>query len=70
MEYARKIGSADGPMTMGESRIMDSGSVFEVAPSNPMGDTNPDSAGNQKTRVNVAELVVARGFGTVVRQRF
>lgn len=71
MEYARKVGMADGvvaPAGAADSRTMDFGSVFLVSPSNVEGDA-VFSAGSQQTGVNVAELLVARGFGTVVKHR-
>ncbi|MQL91403.1 hypothetical protein Taro_024010, partial [Colocasia esculenta] len=70
MEYSRKVSTADGPnpgavASSGDSRVMDFGSVFLISPSN---DDDATSAGSQ-SGVNVAELVVARGFGTVIRHR-
>ncbi|CAN8264740.1 unnamed protein product [Cochlearia groenlandica] len=67
MEYSRKISPADGVTTSGatDSRVMDFGSVF--LPSPTKGDTAeaaPATAG-----VNIGELIIARGFGTVVRHR-
>lgn len=56
-----------------DSRVMDFGSVFLSSPIKVEGDdaTTPASstAGSQQGGVNVAELVVARGFGTVIRHR-
>lgn len=74
MEYSRKVGPADGSMASGhtDSRVMDFGSVFLVSPVKGDGDDAPPSAppaGGQQTGVNVAELVVGRGFGTVIRHR-
>lgn len=74
MEYARKVGLADGPNPLagsGDSRVMDFGSVFLVSPSKADGDdsTAAQPSGNQAAGVNVAELVVSRGFGTVIRHR-
>ncbi|KAF5189090.1 Staphylococcal nuclease domain-containing protein [Thalictrum thalictroides] len=66
LEYSRKVSIADGPMaTVGsaESRIMNFGSVFLV------NETRPANAGSPQTGVNVAELVVSRGLGTVIRHR-
>ncbi|GMN62202.1 hypothetical protein TIFTF001_031286 [Ficus carica] len=59
MEYTRKV-SLDGPTAAtgsGDSRVMDFGSVF-------LGD---DASGTPE--VNVAELLVGRGFATVIRHR-
>ncbi|GLT39904.1 hypothetical protein SLA2020_140700 [Shorea laevis] len=76
MEYSRKVSTADvtaaasGPA---DSRVMDFGSVFLL--SSVKGDEDvsspaaPSTASSQPAGVNVAELVVARGFGKVVRHR-
>ncbi|OVA17327.1 Tudor domain [Macleaya cordata] len=75
MEYSRKVSMAEGAVpTAGsaDSRVMDFGSVFLVSPSKVEGDDTtpgPPPAGSQPAGVNVAELVVARGFGTVIRHR-
>ncbi|KAJ6800938.1 ribonuclease TUDOR 2-like [Iris pallida] len=74
MEYARKVGLADGPNPLagsGDSRVMDFGTVFLVSPSKTDGDdiTAAQPSGNQAAGINVAELVVSRGFGTVIRHR-
>ena len=71
MEYSRKVGPAEGstaPPGAADSRVMDFGSVFLVSPGKVDGDDAPP-AGSQQTGVNVAELVVGRGFGTVIRHR-
>ncbi|CAA7035138.1 unnamed protein product [Microthlaspi erraticum] len=66
MEYSRKISPADGVTTSGAGdRVMDFGSVF--IPSPTKGDTAEAAAAT--AGVNVAELIIARGFGTVVRHR-
>ena len=64
MEYQRKISPADGATTSGagDSRVMDFGSVF--LPSATKGDAAAATLG-----VNIAELIIARGLGTVVRHR-
>ncbi|KAL0718316.1 hypothetical protein Bca4012_067638 [Brassica carinata] len=64
MEYQRKITPADGVPTSGasDSRVMDFGSVF--LPSSTKIDTVEATPG-----VNIAELIIARGLGTVVRHR-
>ncbi|GAB4848598.1 Translin-1 [Ancistrocladus abbreviatus] len=76
MEYSRKVTMADGSVPApgsSESRVMDFGSVFLLSPSKPEGDeTSPVRAaagGQQQPGQNVAELVVARGLGTVIRHR-
>lgn len=74
MEYSRKVGPADGSTASGpaDSRVMDFGSVFLASPVKADGDDAPSSAspaGGQQTGVNVAELVIGRGFGTVIRHR-
>ncbi|ESQ31759.1 hypothetical protein EUTSA_v10003594mg [Eutrema salsugineum] len=67
MEYSRKISPADGVTTSGasDSRVMDFGSVF--LPSPTKGDTAEAAAA--AAGVNIAELIIARGLGTVVRHR-
>ncbi|XP_010547787.1 PREDICTED: staphylococcal nuclease domain-containing protein 1-like [Tarenaya hassleriana] len=75
MEYSRKVGPADGPTTSGagDSRVMDFGSVFLASPSKGDSDETPSpaaaTAGGQQPGTNIAELIVARGFATVVRHR-
>ncbi|KAL2342841.1 hypothetical protein Fmac_004126 [Flemingia macrophylla] len=75
MEYSRKVGPADGsavPSGAAEARAMDFGSVFLVSTVKADGNDAPPSApsaGTQQSGVNVAELVVSRGFGTVIRHR-
>ncbi|KAK9272661.1 hypothetical protein L1049_003037 [Liquidambar formosana] len=75
MEYSRKVGMADGTVTIagiGDSRVMDFGSVFLVSPSKVEGDDTspaPPAAGGQQAGINIAELVVSRGFGTVIKHR-
>ncbi|KAL6003572.1 Translin-1 [Asimina triloba] len=76
MEYSRKVGLVDGPSPVptagsADSRVMDFGSVFLASSSKDDGDDAapaPTSAGGP-AGINVAELVVARGFGTVIRHR-
>ncbi|KAH6794802.1 TUDOR-SN protein 1 [Perilla frutescens var. hirtella] len=73
MEYSRKV-SLDGPAApagSGDTRVMDFGSVFLVNPAKE-GDAAAAAAagaGSQPTGANIAELLVARGFATVVRHR-
>ncbi|XP_010491343.1 PREDICTED: staphylococcal nuclease domain-containing protein 1 [Camelina sativa] len=71
MEYSRKVTQGDGPTTSGAAdRFMDFGSVF--LPSAAKGDSDEvaaSSADGQPAGVNVAELVLSRGFGNVVRHR-
>lgn len=76
MEYSRKVGLADGASTAAgaaDSRVMDFGSVFLASPLNVDGDDAASGASStpdkQPVGLNVAELVVARGFGTVIRHR-
>ncbi|XP_078433452.1 TUDOR-SN protein 1 [Wolffia australiana] len=63
MEYSRKVNPSDGPA---DARLMDFGSVFLVSPSKE--DEAVPASGSQPG-VNVAELLVARGFASVVRHR-
>ncbi|XP_019416742.1 PREDICTED: ribonuclease TUDOR 1-like isoform X2 [Lupinus angustifolius] len=77
LEYSRKIAPTDGsavPSGAADSRVMDFGSVFVLSPAKGDGDGDdaPSSAppaGAQHTGVNVGELVVSRGLGTVIRHR-
>ncbi|TKY60512.1 Staphylococcal nuclease domain-containing protein 1 [Spatholobus suberectus] len=75
MEYSRKVGPADGsavPSGAPEARAMDFGSVFLLSTVKADGEDAPSSvppAGSQQNGVNIAELVVSRGFGTVIRHR-
>lgn len=72
MEYSRKVTPAEGAATTGAAdRVMDFGSVF--IPSAAKGDTEEVAAsaisGSQPAGVNIAELLLSRGFGNVVRHR-
>ncbi|KAH0931223.1 hypothetical protein HID58_008340, partial [Brassica napus] len=72
MEYSRKVTPAEGAAPTGAGdRIMDFGSVF--IPSPAKGDTQEVAAsaisGSQPAGVNIAELLLSRGFGNVVRHR-
>ncbi|OIT04627.1 PREDICTED: ribonuclease TUDOR 1-like [Nicotiana attenuata] len=72
MEYSRKVGMADGPGAPAsgtDSRVMDFGSVFLASKDGDDASPAPSAAGNQLAGVNVAELLVSRGFATVVRHR-
>ncbi|XP_016496518.2 ribonuclease TUDOR 1 [Nicotiana tabacum] len=72
MEYSRKVGMADGPGAPAsgtDSRVMDFGSVFLASKDGDDASPAPSAAGNQLAGVNVAELLVGRGFATVVRHR-
>lgn len=72
MEYSRKVpvgDAAPGAAGAGD-RVMDFGSVFLTAPVKGDGDdaVAPNATG-QQAGSNVAELVIARGFGNVIRHR-
>ncbi|KAB2000257.1 hypothetical protein ES319_D12G219700v1 [Gossypium barbadense] len=76
MEYSRKVPMADGAIAAAapaDSRVMDFGSVFLMSPAKGDGDDAPaalpSTAGSQPPGLNVAELVVGRGFGSVIRHR-
>nr|CAL38976.1 TUDOR protein with multiple SNc domains [Picea abies] len=77
MEYARKVSMTDGPAPpppssgTADSRIMDFGSVFLQSPlKTEVEDVVPTmTSSSHPEGVNVAEMVVARGFGTVIRHR-
>ncbi|CAF1880639.1 unnamed protein product [Brassica oleracea] len=71
MEYSRKVTPGEGATTTAD-RIMDFGSVFIPSPSK--GDTEEVTtasaiSGTQPAGVNIAELLLSRGFGNVVRHR-
>lgn len=71
MEYSRKVSNADGPAALpnvGDSRVMDFGTVFLLKDSESAS-TAPPAAGSQPVGTNIAELVIGRGFGTVIRHR-
>ncbi|KAL4383252.1 hypothetical protein GQ457_15G007210 [Hibiscus cannabinus] len=76
MEYSRKVTMADGAtatVSPADSRVMDFGSVFLMSPVKGEGDDAPaavpPTTGSQPPGLNVAELVVGRGFGSVIRHR-
>ncbi|KAG0567867.1 hypothetical protein KC19_7G168000 [Ceratodon purpureus] len=76
MEYSRKIGAMDGPIPAaaapGSDRTMDFGSVFLVsAPKGEAADTTLPALAvpGQPQGTNIAEMLVVRGFATVVRHR-
>lgn len=77
MEYSRKVVGTDGPAPpppssgAPDSRVMDFGSVFLVSPSKgELEDVVPTMpTSNQPDGINVGEMVVGRGFGTVIRHR-
>ncbi|KAF9607540.1 hypothetical protein IFM89_036902 [Coptis chinensis] len=77
MEYSRKVSMGDGPVPvpvpgLADSRVMDFGSVFLVSPSKVEADEStpaPSASSIQTPSGNIAELVVSRGFGTVIRHR-
>ncbi|KAI4383007.1 hypothetical protein MLD38_008893 [Melastoma candidum] len=75
MEYSRKVGMAEGSLpssASADSRVMDFGSVMLVSSGsvdNDVTTTSTATADKQPVGINVAEMVVARGFGTVIRHR-
>ncbi|XP_057767720.1 ribonuclease TUDOR 1 [Salvia miltiorrhiza] len=73
MEYSRKVGLTDGaaaPAGSGDTRVMDFGTVFLVNQAKEGDEAAPAAgAGSQPNGVNIAELLVARGFATTVRHR-
>ncbi|KAL7152664.1 hypothetical protein ABFS83_04G113800 [Erythranthe nasuta] len=72
MEYSRKVTFADGAASAAagpaDSRVMDFGTVFLIHPPKDGEDAAATGAA-QQTGANIAELLVARGFATVVRHR-
>ncbi|KAG8638569.1 ribonuclease TUDOR 1 [Manihot esculenta] len=75
MEYSRKVTMGDGPTAAtgsGDLRVMDFGSVFELSSNGGDTDEVPpasSAAGSQQAGVNIGELMVSRGYGTVIRHR-
>ncbi|CAL5444321.1 unnamed protein product [Camellia sinensis] len=76
MEYSRKVIPSDAAAAAGgptDSRVMDFGSVFLPSPGKGEGDDAstpaPPTGTNQQAGLNVAELLVSRGYGTVIRHR-
>jgi staphylococcal nuclease domain-containing protein 1 len=72
MEYSRRISTVDGqnamPATnMADTKVLDYGSVFLGSPVQAGGDDIP-STGDQP-RVNVAELLLSRGFAEISKHR-
>nr|XP_043637792.1 ribonuclease TUDOR 1-like [Erigeron canadensis] len=64
MEYSGRVPTANGST---DTRVMGFGSVFLL--SQGKDSENVSSSGGQQTGVNVAELIISRGFGTVVGHR-
>lgn len=76
MEYSRKVPIADGASSVNgssDARVMDFGSVFLISPVKgevqDASSATPSTAHGHPAGSNVAELVIGRGFGTVIRHR-
>ncbi|KAL4584654.1 hypothetical protein LXL04_009260 [Taraxacum kok-saghyz] len=72
MEYSRKVPLAEGAAGPADSRVMGFGSVFLLTPgkeTEEVSATTTTTPTQQPPGVNVGELVIARGFGTVIRHR-
>lgn len=70
MEYSRKVNVAEGagaPTSISD-RVMDFGSVF-LPRDDEVASQAPPTAGTPPTGINVAELVISRGFGEVIKHR-
>lgn len=75
MEYSRRISTVDGQSAaptanMADTRVLDYGSVFLGSPSQTDGDeisSAPSSA--SQPGVNVAELLLSRGFAKTSKHR-
>ncbi|CAN0915950.1 Ribonuclease TUDOR 2 [Linum grandiflorum] len=69
MEYSWSPDAAGGAAGPGESRVMDFGSIF--IPSSTKGEASeaPQNASGQQSGVNVAELILSRGLGSVTKHR-
>ncbi|XP_062185948.1 ribonuclease TUDOR 2-like [Phragmites australis] len=73
MEYSRRINIADGQVVAhkinsADTRVLDYGSVFLPSQVEGVGSNSSSSSGNQ-LGVNVAELLLSRGFADVTRHR-
>ncbi|KAK4783043.1 hypothetical protein SAY86_007417 [Trapa natans] len=72
MEYSRKMTNADGAPSE-DGRVMGFGSVFLISPVKGEGDDASSAAAStadgHPAGSNVAELLLSRGFATVVRHR-
>ncbi|KAJ7569603.1 hypothetical protein O6H91_01G085700 [Diphasiastrum complanatum] len=75
MEYSRKVSPADalvsGAPSSVDTRVMDFGSIFLLSPpkNEPLEAPQTLPVAGQPQGVNVAEMVVARGYANVVRHR-
>ncbi|KAL2939573.1 Ribonuclease TUDOR 1 [Bienertia sinuspersici] len=72
MEYSRKVplgGVVENAAASSDFRVMDFGSVFLVPQSKSKGSDATSAASGQEAGFNVAELLVSRGFATVVPHR-
>jgi staphylococcal nuclease domain-containing protein 1 len=74
IECSRKVGLVDGSVISSgaaDSRVMDFGSVFLLSSGKADSEDAPSPAvpAGQQTGLNVAELIIGRGFGTVIRHR-
>ncbi|GKF70992.1 ribonuclease TUDOR 1-like protein, partial [Tanacetum coccineum] len=77
MENSRKVHVADGSAALAgsaDSRVMGFGSVFLLSEAKGSEDVNsttatPPAAATQQPGLNVVELIIACGFGTVIRHR-
>ncbi|CAM8936825.1 unnamed protein product [Rhodiola kirilowii] len=66
MEYSRKVNIAEGPAAGGaDSKLMDFGTVVLLT----LTKVSAEESSPAPTGPNVAELIVSRGFGTVIRHR-
>ncbi|KQJ97123.1 ribonuclease TUDOR 1 [Brachypodium distachyon] len=73
MEYSRRISTVDGqnaaPTTnMADTRVLDYGSVFLGSPAGGDDTSSIPNTGNQP-RINVAELLLSRGFAEISKHR-
>ncbi|KAF7052112.1 hypothetical protein CFC21_060257 [Triticum aestivum] len=75
MEYSRRISTMDGQnavpvMNSADTRVLDYGSVFLGSPSPADGDdtSSAPSTGTQP-KINVAELLLSRGFAEISKHR-
>ncbi|KAG9147424.1 hypothetical protein Leryth_025039 [Lithospermum erythrorhizon] len=69
MEYSRKMGDGPASTAASDSRVMDFGSVFLPSKEGDDVSSVPLAGGNPPAGVNITELLVARGFASVIRHR-
>lgn len=74
MEYSRRISTVDGQnaaptANTADTRVLDYGSVFLGSPSQADGDDVSSAPNSASPGVNVAELLLSRGFARISKHR-